>query len=74
MSTDTMCAGVQQIGETAGVLWRILDEQGSLSLTRLVKEAGVPRDLVMQALGWLAREDKLAMEDTSRGRIVSLKS
>jgi len=35
---------------------------------------GEPRDLVMQALGWLAREDKLSIEEEGRSRILSLKS
>jgi hypothetical protein len=28
----------------------------------------------MQAIGWLAREDKLDLSETNRGRIVALKS
>jgi hypothetical protein len=63
----------QQIGETAGLVWRALDDGGPMSLAKLVKSVGAPRDLVMQALGWLAREDKIAIEDTNRGRTVSLR-
>jgi hypothetical protein len=32
-----------------------------------------PRDVVMQAVGWLAREDKIDIEENSRSRVVSLK-
>ena len=60
------------IGETAGAVWRTLDEHGPLSMAKLVKEVGAPRDLVMQALGWLAREDKIAIDD-SRTKVVSLR-
>jgi winged helix-turn-helix protein DUF2582 len=65
-------ATVSQIGETAGAVWRILSERGALSLAKLVKEIDAPRDLVMQAVGWLAREDKVVIDD-SRNRIVSLR-
>lgn len=66
--------GVQQIGETAGAVWHTLNSQGPLSLTKLVKAVGAPRDLVMQAVGWLAREGKVDLIDTKRGRGVVLKA
>lgn len=66
--------GVQQIGETAGAVWHTLNSQGPLSLAKLVTAVGAPRDLVMQAVGWLAREGKVEMVDTKRGRAVALKS
>lgn len=70
LSTDT-CV-VSQIGETAGAVWTALSEHGTLSTAKLVKEVDCPRDLVMQALGWLAREDKISIDD-SRSRMVSLR-
>jgi hypothetical protein len=39
-----------------------------------VKEIDAPRDVVMQALGWLAREEKLDIEEDGRTRTVSLKA
>jgi hypothetical protein len=63
---------VAYIGETAGTVWRVLSENGPLSVTRLLKAVDEPRDTVMQALGWLARENKLSIEDEGRTRIVSL--
>jgi Winged helix-turn-helix domain (DUF2582) len=72
MATDTMtCAA--QIGETAGQIWKILDSKGTLTVAKLVKELDAPRDTVMQALGWLAREDKINIEEDSRTRVVSLR-
>jgi len=62
-----------QIGETAGEVWKVLSDKGPLSTARLVKEIDVPRDIVMQALGWLAREAKISIEDGSRARVVSLR-
>jgi hypothetical protein len=42
-------------------------------MAKLIKTVGQPRDLVMQALGWLAREDKISIEEDSRKRVVSLR-
>ena len=64
---------VQQIGETAGVIWKTLDKHGAMSLAKLVERVGGNRDVVMQAVGWLAREDKLDISETSRGRIIALR-
>jgi len=64
---------IAEIGETAGVVWRTLDTAGPMSLAKLVKATGQPRDTVMQALGWLAREDKITIEEDGRARIVSLR-
>lgn len=64
---------VAQMGEMAGLVWHVLEEQGPQSLAKLVKQIDAPRDSIMQGLGWLAREDKLCIEETSRGKIVSLR-
>lgn len=64
---------VTHIGETAGAAWRALSTHGRMSLAKLVKTVGEPRDTVMQALGWLAREDKIWIEDEGRSRMVSLR-
>jgi hypothetical protein len=73
MATASASCDLEQIGETAGVVWRLLDERGSLSMAKVVKESGAPRDVVLLALGWLAREDKIAIDSESRGRVVSLR-
>ena len=70
MTTSDPC--VDQIGETAGEVWHLLDAEGPLALTKIVKEIDAPRDLVMQAVGWLAREEKLTIEEEKRSKIVSL--
>ena len=72
METLMMGGAVQQIGEAAGTAWRALDENGPLSLAKLVEHVGGNRDVVMQAVGWLAREGKIEIAETKRGRIVSL--
>ena len=72
MATETMCA-ISQIGETAGQIWGLLSIKGTLSMTKIVKEIGGPRDTIMQAIGWLAREDKIHIDDDGRNRTVCLR-
>jgi winged helix-turn-helix protein DUF2582 len=74
MTAATNSSALHQIGETAGVIWKALSKNGPLSVTKLAEKADVNRDLFMQALGWLAREDKIDISESKRGRIVSLKA
>jgi DNA-binding transcriptional ArsR family regulator len=74
MSTvATPISYVDNIGDTAGVAWSALSEDGPMSMAKLVQAVGGPRDIVMQALGWLAREGKICVEEEGRSRIVSLR-
>ncbi len=73
MSDASQVSGVTQIGETAGLIWGALSDEGPLSTAKLVKMIDRPRDTVMQALGWLAREDKIQIDEEGRSRIVSLR-
>jgi len=63
----------EQIGETAGCVWRVLHDHGPQSMTRLSKLVDAPQPLVHAAVGWLAREDKLEFETEGRTRVVSLR-
>ncbi len=65
---------LDQIGDTAGLIWHHLNESGPCTVSQLVKDIDAPRDVVMQGLGWLAREDKLAIEEDRAKKIVSLRS
>ena len=73
MTTATLNGGVLQIGDAAGAVWRTLSEHGPQSLAKIVERVGGNRDLVMQGIGWLAREGKLEIAETRRGRIISLR-
>jgi Winged helix-turn-helix domain (DUF2582) len=74
MATATRTSCLSEIGETAGRVWHVLDVKGPQTLAKLVKELDdIPRDVIMQAMGWLAREDKLEIEEEGRSRIVSLR-
>ena len=73
MATAAPVSCVAHIGDTAGVIWTTLSQSGPLSTAKLVKAVGEPRDTVMQALGWLAREEKIWIDEEGRSRIVSLR-
>ena len=61
------------IGETAGKIYRILEKSSAMEPASLQKEAGVTDSaLFNQALGWLAREDKIDFQKKLRGWTVSL--
>lgn len=64
--------GVALVGDIAGHVWHYLDQQGTTTLTQLAKEVDAPRDQLMQAVGWLAREGKLDIHENGRSRTVSL--
>ena len=48
-----------EIGHVAGDVWAALVEEDELTLTALKKAVKAPPELVVAAIGWLAREDKL---------------
>lgn len=61
-----------KIGEIAGKIWTILGERqhvNILKLPKLLKEKG---EIVYQALGWLARENKIIYHTKERKTFVSL--
>jgi transcriptional regulator of NAD metabolism len=73
MATLELTCCVGQIGETAGDIWHLLaEEKEPVSLAQLAKRIDQPRDIVMQAIGWLAREEKISIEENGRTRYVSL--
>lgn len=74
MSVVTMSNATTRIGETAGRVWHTLHDHGPVTLTKLVKLVEAPRDMVLQAVGWLAREDKIDIEDRGRAKVISLRA
>jgi hypothetical protein len=62
-----------RIGQTAGDVWRVLAERGGQTVAGVKKSIDAPDDVVLLALGWLAREDKLTFETNGRSVTVSLR-
>jgi hypothetical protein len=60
---------INAIGDTAGKVWRFLEEKGEANLSQLKKAVAADSNLILQAIGWLAREDKLRIE--KKGRFIT---
>ncbi len=63
----------QHIGEVAGELWQLLSTSDSQTLAAIKKAVDAPADVVVAALGWLGREDKLEFVVSGRTVKLSLK-
>lgn len=60
---------INAIGETAGKVWHYLEEAGEANLNQIKKGVKADPNLILQAIGWLAREDKLIIE--KKGRFIT---
>lgn len=64
---------VESIGTVAGLVWEYLEQNGPVTLSKLAREIDAPRDLVMQGVGWLAREEKIKFHPGERSKQISLR-
>jgi hypothetical protein len=64
----------EKFGENAGLVWNALNEGGELSVKALKKATGIKAEKELYAaFGWLAREDKLSINEKDAEVYVSLK-
>ena len=61
-----------KIIEAAGKTWRFLGQNGQTNVTQLPKSLQEKDEVVLQALGWLAREDKINYTIKNRRTFVAL--
>jgi len=61
-----------EIGKTAGKVWQCLAKNGNVSLTELPRKVKADPKLVQEAVGWLAREDKVEIADLGKINYVAL--
>ncbi len=60
---------VQSIGENAGIVWRLLaSEHREWTYSEVKAATGLADRDLNAAIGWLAREGKLGIEETKAGR------
>jgi hypothetical protein len=64
---------MNEIGTIAGKIWETINAEGEVTVSKLLKLTDEKRDLVLMALGWLAREDKLEAETRKNATFYSLK-
>lgn len=53
----------EKIGTNAGKVWEVLDTTGKMTLKELKKATKLTEKDMYAALGWLAREGKIAFND-----------
>lgn len=63
----------EQVGHTAGNVWRQLSQGGPQTISQLKKKLNGESDLVNFAIGWLAREDKVEIVPDKKNFRVQLK-
>ncbi len=66
-------AMIYAIGEAAGKVWKFLDQKGEASLSQIQKGVRENPNRILQAIGWLAREDKLNIITKGRNVTYALK-
>ncbi len=64
-----------KIGSAAGDVWRFLDSNGPTTINQLKTEmkkgpSEMDGPLVDRAIGWLAREGKISMEQKGKSSII----
>jgi Winged helix-turn-helix domain (DUF2582) len=62
----------EKVIETAGKAWRFLGQNGQTNVGQLAKSLKEKDEVVLQAIGWLAREDKIDYTVKNRRTFVSL--
>ncbi len=62
----------EKVIETAGKTWQFLGKNGETALSDLPKFIREKDEIVLQALGWLAREDKINYSNKNKRDFVSL--
>jgi hypothetical protein len=62
----------EKIGNDAGRIWKVLDEQGSKSVKELKKLTKLVDKEIYAAIGWLAREEKLTFDKVEEELYLSL--
>ena len=55
---------IDNFGQNAGKIWMTLDKFGPLSQSRLLKIIGLRQRDFYAAIGWLAKENKIFLNDT----------
>ena len=61
-----------KIIEAAGKTWKLLGENGEIALPEITKLIKEKEEIALQAIGWLAREDKISYATKSNKTFISL--
>ncbi len=64
---------VNEIGITAGQIWKYLDKNGEVTALKLKSALGITNTVLYMGIGWLAREGKTNVVEYAKGYKISLK-
>jgi hypothetical protein len=59
----------EEIGKIAGRIWKIIDIWEEVDITSMKKLSGIDEDQIYSGIGWLAREDKLDLNNEQKYRL-----
>jgi Mn-dependent DtxR family transcriptional regulator len=67
---------LDNIGSVAGTIWHYLEKNSKVKVTptKLARELSESQNIVMMAVGWLAREGKLDFEKHKNRIYITLKT
>jgi hypothetical protein len=60
-----------KFGQNAGEIWKLLNEKGSLSKEEIQKSTKQNDDDFFVGVGWLAREDKISIDEKNNYKLSS---
>lgn len=60
---------IEAIGRNAGKIWENLNANGSLPQTKLIRNTKLKNDEFHIAIGWLARENKIEINEDRNQQI-----
>lgn len=58
----------KSIGTNAGIIWNLLNNNQRWNIDKLIKASGLTEKEIYTAVGWLARENKIEIEQGPEGR------
>lgn len=61
-----------KIGESAGKIWKVLEEKEEVNISLLPRLLNEKSVIVYQAIGWLAREGKIEYRTAAAKTFISL--
>ncbi|MDD2476791.1 MAG: winged helix-turn-helix domain-containing protein [Dysgonamonadaceae bacterium] len=63
---------IENIGINAGKVWTSLDQEGRMNVKLLKKAVNLTDKDLYAAIGWLAREKKIVLEQVEKETYISL--
>ncbi|MFH0947950.1 MAG: winged helix-turn-helix domain-containing protein [Elusimicrobiota bacterium] len=64
---------VDEIGTTAGQIWKYLSKNSEVTALKLKSALGITNTVLYMGIGWLAREEKINVVEYAKGYKISLK-